>query len=87
MVVADPDEALIEAIEAAIDNATDAPFCPHDGLEHVCHCNTCAARAAYAAMVEHLGMVEERRYVEPIRPHPEPTPTECRLVSRWEPQP
>ena len=58
-VMADPEQALIEAIEAAIDNATDAPFCPHDGLEHTCHCNTCAARAAYAAMVEHLGLVEE----------------------------
>jgi hypothetical protein len=70
MVVADPDEALIEAIAEAIRRA--------DGWLTGSE-SASMARAAYAAMVEHLGLVEEtaRLYAGgSYRP-------QRRLVSRW----
>jgi hypothetical protein len=92
MVVADPEQALtgreasaasavaspalIEAIERAIDHAAcrSMPRCAsvHDVTPEL-------ARAAYAAMVEHLGLVEEARY----RRGAFVTHQQRRLVSRW----
>ena len=53
MVVADPDEALIEAIAEAISDVYAEDQRP------VLEPDRQLARAAYAAMVEHLGLVEE----------------------------
>jgi hypothetical protein len=83
--MADPDEALIEAIERAIDHAACRSMqrCAsvHDVTPEL-------ARAAYAAMVEHLGLVEETR--DRCGPMPLPGGHFCnvhpqrRLVqSRW----
>jgi hypothetical protein len=74
MVVADPDEALIEAIAQAI----------HASACGVHDCDLCirypeaqdAARAAQAAMVEHLGLEEDRTFEWGETPY-------RRLVSRW----
>jgi hypothetical protein len=92
MVVADPDEALIEAIAEAIrSHRVEVWMAPnaHFGW----HCLTCqqerdpftrsvevaeqdaishSARAAFAAMVEHLGLVEEWsvRHAQGIHPGP-----------------
>jgi hypothetical protein len=76
MVVADPEQALIEAIAEAIfeDERCAKPWkyetCfIHDdaGFDDPSPSPRCdyvlgRARAAYAAMVEHLGLVEEARY-------------------------
>ena len=100
MVVADPDEALIEAIAEVIRAHRVEVYLAAIG-RFGWHCLTCgeereplahsievaeqdalahSARAAYAAMVEHLGLVEETipagywaRDSKPMR----------RLVSRW----
>jgi hypothetical protein len=68
--MSDPDEALIEAIAEAIvgvDMIAAYPARPEAWYPE--------ARAAFAAMVEHLGLVEETRTTYAI--------VQRRLVSRW----
>jgi hypothetical protein len=89
MVVADPDEALIEAIAEAIfvDEPCVKPWkydqCwvhEHSGFDDPSPSPRCdyvlgRARAAYAAMVENLGLVEKTTTTGPMLIR--------RLVSRW----
>jgi hypothetical protein len=86
MVVADPDEALIEAIAEALCGLP-------QGECNTTYFHRLKARAAYAAMVEHLGLVKETHWhpsglvttnLSGIpRPFSEPQTALRRLVSRW----
>jgi hypothetical protein len=95
MVVADPDETLIEAIRAAVreqalDRFLSEALTP-DARNWVAGFS---ARAAYAAMTEHLGLVEETRaepdalggmveVVGEVHMVCKPPTMKRRLVSRW----
>jgi hypothetical protein len=93
MVVADPDEALIEAIADELSG-----WQIGTGYYSLTISSTDAremARAAYTAMVEHLGMVEETRRLADgmagtttdlagiTRSFSKPQTVQRRLVSRW----
>jgi hypothetical protein len=88
MVVADPEQALIEAIAAeACEPDVNFMFCTTHQTDSGQWPCPVGPRAAYAALVEHLGMVEET-YIEPagfegVTNIPTPTSTHRRLVSRW----
>jgi hypothetical protein len=77
MVVADPNEALIEAIaEAIAESLNDEMEKSDPNWQHTIATQakdwTDEARAAYAAMTEHLGLVEEWsvRHAQGIHPGP-----------------
>lgn len=55
--MSEPDEALIEAIAEAIHRESCSPHCVAPVRHALGQVNT--ASAAYAAMVEHLGLTEE----------------------------
>ena len=82
--VPEPDDALIEAMAAHIRHELKTRTIPPDpitGLGGMGLTEHDIARAAYAAMVEHLGLVEETRLTIGIHHSPRP---ERRLVSKWE---